>query len=240
MLESDNNTSNMNSYTNDDYKIPHNIRFMLTRKMNLTTPADIYMWFRSLNPTNQKIMMMGFTDSLKMESNKYDLNTHDIDSAKLLPLHRQSAQGDPVDENSDEEIPKLKSLHLEPNIPPIVRRQSSTGFNNENNDDIPIRQPLYGKSLSEYSRDRLHPNITIRDKNITIGNNYKPFNDSPLMYGSKNTNTLGGCINENRPRDKSFDEIVNIDDSDSDDETVLMYQFKKRMQSMNTDMDIDK
>ena len=46
---------------------PEEIGFMLTREMFLQTPTDVYWWFNNLSSNNQKIMMKGFVNCLKMD-----------------------------------------------------------------------------------------------------------------------------------------------------------------------------
>lgn len=147
-------------------EVPDDVGCMLYRdNMNLNTPGDVFLWFKSLPFRNQKIMLSNMISVMGDEKSRervktpyrafgdFHVNKEDrelFDSLGVPPLSRCETNHKPFNDdiipNKEGSFPRLGAS----SPPPILERETSADYNynyNYNLGDIP------------------HPNVTIRKKN---------------------------------------------------------------------------
>ncbi len=144
-------------------EVPDDVGCMLYRdNMNLNTPGDVFLWFKSLPFRNQKIMLSNMISVMGDEKktiqrvktpyrafDDFHVNKEEhelFDSLGVPPVSRCEKNHKPFKDdniaNKEGSLPRLGAL----SPPPLLTRETSADYN-YNLDNI------------------LHPNITIRKKN---------------------------------------------------------------------------
>lgn len=152
-------------------EVPDDVGCMLYRdNMNLTTPGDVFLWFKSLPFRNQKIMLSNMinvmgdkktTHGVKKPYCAFDdfhVNKQDEDLFKSLgdpPVSRCETNHEPfktsdIIPNNEGTLSRLGAL----SPPPLLKRETSSDYNYDGIGN-------FGSSTTTL----LHPNITVRKKN---------------------------------------------------------------------------
>ena len=151
-------------------EVPDDIGCMLYRdNMNLTTPGDVFLWFKSLPFRNQKIMISNMINVMGDEKINHRVKTPyrafgdfhvkkdddlfeslgDLSVSRCETNHTPFKNNDII-HNKEGTLPRLGAL----SPPPVLKRETSSDYNYDGIGN-------FGSSTTTL----LHPNITVRKKN---------------------------------------------------------------------------
>jgi hypothetical protein len=152
-------------------EVPDDVGCMLFRdNMNLSSPGDVFIWFKNLPFRSQKIMLSNMINVMSEDKisertktpnrafGDFHVNKNDRDLFNSLgdpPLSRCETNHKPFNSNiipnKDGSLPRLGAS----SPPPLLRRETSADYNYEWANDM---------GPPSHTSEEVHPNITLRKK----------------------------------------------------------------------------